>query len=44
MTLGNDGTILTTELDLLRIALARKPRELTAEERERFEIPEPAQK
>jgi WD40 repeat protein len=37
-TASADGTARVWELDLLPIATARKPRELTQAERERFEI------
>jgi WD40 repeat protein len=38
LTAGYDGSVRVWELGLLPIAEARKPRELTAEERERYEI------
>jgi WD40 repeat protein len=39
---GKDGAVRVWELDLLPLAVARAPRELTADERARFEIPEGA--
>jgi WD40 repeat protein len=38
-TASADGTVRLWDLDLLGAALARKPREFTAEERGRFELP-----
>ena len=40
ITSSADGTVRSMPLDLLRIALERKPRELTPEERARFETGE----
>jgi WD40 repeat protein/tRNA A-37 threonylcarbamoyl transferase component Bud32 len=41
-TIGDDGSIRTWPVDPLGVALRGKPRELTPQERERFEIPAPA--
>src|SRR5205807_4263381 len=38
ITGSTDGTARIWQLDLLAFALARKPRELTEQERERFEL------
>jgi WD40 repeat protein len=40
VTSSNDGTFRTWPTDPLSIALARKPRDLTPEERARFEVGE----
>ena len=40
-TASADGTARLWLIDPLPVALARKPRELTAEERRRFEISDP---
>jgi WD40 repeat protein len=39
---SQDGTARVWLLDLVSAALARKPRELTEQERRRFEAPAPA--
>jgi WD40 repeat protein len=43
VTSSTDGTVRTWPTDPLKIALPRKPRELTPEERARFEIDRPRQ-